>query len=152
MKRFALYAVLSGMVLLCLAPVSYGAASGGSMTRQTVLIQSAKDPDPAVRQVAARSLGESKAPSAVAVLSGMFELIRWLGLYNNLMGLILSYMIFTLPFTVWVLTTFMRELPKELEEAATLAISQAVRRIFKQHGTSLTPPQAQEVAACLFGD
>ena len=29
-------------------------------------------------------------------------------------------MIFTLPFTVWVLTTFMRELPKELEEAAIL--------------------------------
>jgi trehalose/maltose transport system permease protein len=54
----------------------------------------------------------------VAVLSGMFELIRALGLYNNLLGLILSYLIFTLPFTVWVLTTFMRELPKELEEAA----------------------------------
>ena len=54
----------------------------------------------------------------VAVLSGMFELIRTLGLYNNLLGLILSYLIFTLPFTVWVLTTFMRELPKELEEAA----------------------------------
>jgi trehalose/maltose transport system permease protein len=56
----------------------------------------------------------------VAVLSGMFELIRWLGLYNNMLGLILSYMIFTLPFTVWVLTTFMRELPKELEEAAVV--------------------------------
>lgn len=54
----------------------------------------------------------------VAVLSGLFELIRWLGLYNSLTGLILSYLIFTLPFTVWVLTTFMRELPKELEEAA----------------------------------
>jgi trehalose/maltose transport system permease protein len=54
----------------------------------------------------------------VAVLSGMFELIRWLGLYNNLLGLTLSYMIFTLPFTVWVLTTFVREMPKELEEAA----------------------------------
>ena len=54
----------------------------------------------------------------IAVLSGMFELVRWLGLYNNLLALILSYMIFTLPFTVWVLTTFMRELPKELEEAA----------------------------------
>ncbi|MGD8430596.1 MAG: carbohydrate ABC transporter permease [Ectothiorhodospiraceae bacterium] len=54
----------------------------------------------------------------VAVLSGMFELIRALGLYNNLAGLSLSYMIFTLPFTVWVLTTFMRDLPKELEEAA----------------------------------
>ncbi|WP_137181145.1 carbohydrate ABC transporter permease [Roseomonas sp. AR75] len=54
----------------------------------------------------------------VAVLSGMFELIRFLGLYNNLLGLTLSYLIFTLPFTVWVLTTFMRELPQELEEAA----------------------------------
>ncbi|CAB3792838.1 carbohydrate ABC transporter permease [Pararobbsia alpina] len=56
----------------------------------------------------------------VAVLSGMFELIRLLGLYNNLAGLSLSYMIFTLPFTVWVLTTFMRDLPKELEEAALM--------------------------------
>jgi trehalose/maltose transport system permease protein len=54
----------------------------------------------------------------VAVLSGMFELVRWLGLYNNLLSLTLSYLVFTLPFTVWVLTTFMRELPKELEEAA----------------------------------
>jgi trehalose/maltose transport system permease protein len=62
-------------------------------------------------------LGVSMFPQ-IAVLSGMFELIRVLGLYNNLAALTLSYMIFTLPFTVWVLTTFMRELPKELEEAA----------------------------------
>ncbi|NHO68400.1 carbohydrate ABC transporter permease [Aestuariicella hydrocarbonica] len=62
-------------------------------------------------------LGVSMFPQ-VAVLSGMFELINSLGLYNNLLALSLSYMIFTLPFTVWVLTTFMRELPKELEEAA----------------------------------
>ncbi|ACJ01074.1 carbohydrate ABC transporter permease [Rhodospirillum centenum] len=54
----------------------------------------------------------------VAVLSGLFELVRILGLYNSLTSLILSYLIFTLPFTVWVLATFMRELPKELEEAA----------------------------------
>ena len=54
----------------------------------------------------------------VAVLSGMFELIRALGLYNTLPGLILANLMLTLPFTVWVLTTFMRELPRELEEAA----------------------------------
>lgn len=64
-------------------------------------------------------LGVSMFPQ-VAVLSGMFELINSLGLYNNLLALSLSYMIFTLPFTVWVLTTFMRELPKELEEAAVV--------------------------------
>lgn len=69
----------------------------------------------------------------VAVLSGMFELIRGLGIYNTLWGLILSNLILTLPFTVWVLTTFMRELPKELEEAAFVDGASpwiVVRRIF----------------------
>lgn len=56
----------------------------------------------------------------VAVLAGMFELIRAIGLYNKSLGLVLPYMIFTLPFTVWVLTTFMKQLPKELEEAAIM--------------------------------
>jgi trehalose/maltose transport system permease protein len=64
-------------------------------------------------------LGVSMFPQ-VAVLSGLFELIRAFGLYNNLLGLTFSYLIFTLPFTVWVLTTFMRELPVELEEAAVM--------------------------------
>jgi trehalose/maltose transport system permease protein len=54
------------------------------------------------------------------VLAGMFELIRALGLYNRALGLVLPYLIFTLPFTVWVLTTFMKQLPKELEEAAIM--------------------------------
>ena len=39
-------------------------------------------------------------------------------LYNTLAALILTYLIFTLPFTVWVLTSFMRGLPGDLEEAA----------------------------------
>ena len=69
----------------------------------------------------------------VAVLSGLFELIRALGLYNNLLGLILANLILTLPFTVWVLTTFMRELPREIEEAALVDGASPwmiVRRIF----------------------
>jgi ABC-type glycerol-3-phosphate transport system permease component len=36
------------------------------------------------------------------------------------LALTLSYLIFTLPFTTWVLTTFMRELPRDLEEAAII--------------------------------
>jgi trehalose/maltose transport system permease protein len=62
-------------------------------------------------------LGVSMFPQ-VAVLSGMFELMRLLGLYNSLPGLVLADLMLTLPFTVWVLTTFMKQLPKELEEAA----------------------------------
>ena len=62
-------------------------------------------------------LGVSMFPQ-IAVLTGMFELINRLGLYDRPLGLSLSYLIFTLPFTVWVLTAFMRELPVELEDAA----------------------------------
>lgn len=62
-------------------------------------------------------LGVSMFPQ-IAVLSGLFELITALGLYNRWPGLVLAYLIFTLPFTIWVLTMFMRELPREIEEAA----------------------------------
>lgn len=69
----------------------------------------------------------------IAVLSGLFELIRFLGLFNSLWSLIFSYMIFTLPFTVWVLTTFMRNLPIEIEEAAIMDGASSltiIRRVF----------------------
>jgi trehalose/maltose transport system permease protein len=74
-------------------------------------------------------LGVSMFPQ-VAVLSGMFELIQALGLYNRALGLVVPYTIFTLPFTVWILTTFMRQLPKELEEAAIMDGCGPLRIIF----------------------
>lgn len=67
----------------------------------------------------------------VAVLSGMFEIIAWLNLFNSLWSLILSYMIFTIPFTVWILTTFMREFPAELEKAALIDGASTLQIIFK---------------------
>jgi trehalose/maltose transport system permease protein len=67
----------------------------------------------------------------VAVLSGMFELMQALGLYNRALGLVVPYTIFTLPFTVWVLTTFMRGLPIELEEAAIMDGCGPLRIIFQ---------------------
>jgi trehalose/maltose transport system permease protein len=54
----------------------------------------------------------------IAVLAGLFEIVRFFGIFNTPFALIFAYMIFTLPFTVWVLTTFMRDLPIEIEEAA----------------------------------
>jgi trehalose/maltose transport system permease protein len=54
----------------------------------------------------------------IAILGALYTMMRDFQLYDRLGSLILSYMIFTLPFTVWVLTSFMRALPGELEEAA----------------------------------
>lgn len=56
----------------------------------------------------------------VAVLSGMFELVRAAGLYDHLGALLFADLLLTLPFTVWVLVTFMKQLPRELEEAAIM--------------------------------
>lgn len=75
----------------------------------------------------------------VAVLSGMFELMQWLGLYNRAIGLVVPYTIFTLPFTVWILTTFMRGLPKELEEAAIMDGCGPLRIIFEVFMPLLAP-------------
>ena len=75
-------------------------------------------------------LGVSMFPQ-VAVLSGLFEVIRAFNLYNDPLSLVFSYTIFTLPFTVWILTTFMRQLPKELEEAAIVDGASPVVTLFK---------------------
>lgn len=69
----------------------------------------------------------------VAVLAGMFELIRALGLYDRLGSLLIADLMLTLPFTTWVLVTFMRQLPKELEEAALLdgiGVPTLIARVF----------------------
>jgi trehalose/maltose transport system permease protein len=54
----------------------------------------------------------------IAILGALYEMITRLNLYDTLGALIFSYLIFTLPFTIWVLTSFMRTLPGDLEEAA----------------------------------
>ncbi|MBN8636070.1 MAG: carbohydrate ABC transporter permease [Anaerolineae bacterium] len=54
----------------------------------------------------------------ISILSGLFTIITDVGLYGSPLSLILAYPIFTLPFTVWVLTSFFKGLPDEIEQAA----------------------------------
>lgn len=56
----------------------------------------------------------------IAVLAGMFELVRAFGLFDSLGALVFSYLTLTLPFAAWVLATFACGIPRELEEAAAL--------------------------------
>ena len=53
----------------------------------------------------------------IAVLAGLYAVITVLNL-PAIASMILSYMIFTLPFTVWVLTAFFKGLPDSLLQAA----------------------------------
>jgi len=55
---------------------------------------------------------------AIAILGSLFTMVRSLGIYNTPYALILTYMTFTLPFTIWVLSNFFKSLPLDLEQAA----------------------------------
>ncbi|HEU5040345.1 MAG TPA: carbohydrate ABC transporter permease [Gemmatimonadales bacterium] len=54
----------------------------------------------------------------ISVVSPLYLLLRSLRLINTYPGLILPYLTFAMPLTVWLLVGFFRQLPAELEEAA----------------------------------
>ncbi|MBC2868103.1 carbohydrate ABC transporter permease [Streptomyces mexicanus] len=54
----------------------------------------------------------------VAMIIPVFLLLNDLGQYDKLTGLIVTYLTFILPFTVWTLRGFIVNIPRELEEAA----------------------------------
>ena len=53
----------------------------------------------------------------VAVLTGLYAVVRNIGI-SAIPSMILSYMLFTLPFTVWILTSFFQALPTDLLQSA----------------------------------
>lgn len=54
----------------------------------------------------------------ISIVSPLFLLLRWLRLINTFPGLILPYLTFAMPLTVWLLAGYFRQIPVELEEAA----------------------------------
>lgn len=56
----------------------------------------------------------------VSLVSPLFEIERTLGLFDTWPGLILPYITFSLPLAIYTLSAFFREIPWQLEEAATM--------------------------------
>jgi multiple sugar transport system permease protein len=54
----------------------------------------------------------------ISLVPPLFDMWRSLGLYDTWIGLIIPYMSFTLPLSIWTLSAFFREIPWELEQAA----------------------------------
>jgi len=66
-----------------------------------------------------------------AIIVPLFITLRVLGLVNTYWGLILVYMIITLPLSVWMLTSYMKAIPVELEEAAIIDGSNRLGVLFR---------------------
>jgi multiple sugar transport system permease protein len=57
---------------------------------------------------------------AVSLVGPLFNIWRSVGLYDTWLGLIIPYMSFTLPLSLWTLSAFFREIPWEMEQAAQI--------------------------------
>jgi multiple sugar transport system permease protein len=57
---------------------------------------------------------------AISVVGGLFDAWRRIGLYDTWPGLILPYLSFSLPLSIYILSAFFREIPWDLEKAAQM--------------------------------
>ena len=55
---------------------------------------------------------------AIAIAAPLFSIWREIGLYDTLLGLIIPKLTFALPLAIYTLTSFFKEIPRELEESA----------------------------------
>lgn len=62
----------------------------------------------------------AKMLPTVVVCIPVFLVFSRIGLVDNQFGLMLSYMVFNLPFVIWMMKGFLEGIPKELEEAARI--------------------------------
>jgi len=74
-----------------------------------------------------------------------FVLMSKIGLNDTLSGLVVSYTTFSLPFSVWFLTAYMRGIPRELDEAALVDGCTRVSALYRV----ILPVMAPGVAATM---
>jgi ABC-type glycerol-3-phosphate transport system permease component len=90
----------------------------------------ARLPVPGRRTLLAGLLAVSMFPQ-IAIVSPLYLMLRALHLINSFPGLILPYVSFAMPLTVWLLVGFFRQIPAELEEAARVDGASRVRILFE---------------------
>jgi multiple sugar transport system permease protein len=62
-------------------------------------------------------LGSRMVPP-IAIMIALYALVRSLGLLDTVWALILTYATFTIPYSVWILQSYFRTIPRDLEDAA----------------------------------
>ncbi|GAA2328402.1 carbohydrate ABC transporter permease [Streptomyces kunmingensis] len=81
----------------------------------------------------------SQAFPFVLVIIPLFLILRSLHLINALPGLIMVYVVWALPFALWMLVGYVRALPRELEEAAAVDGAGRLRTLVSVTAPLLAP-------------
>ena len=78
----------------------------------------------------------------ILLLFPLYEAVRAVGWVNHPLALVLPYAALNLPLAVWVLTSALRALPVELDDAARLDGLSALRRLWRIHLPLVLPSLA----------
>ncbi len=84
---------------------------------------------------------------AILIMIPLYVLLRSLGLTDSLPGLALVYVVWSLPFVLWMLHGYLKSIPVDLEEAAAIDGATRVQIIFRILLPTLLPALG---AATLF--
>jgi len=67
----------------------------------------------------------------ILVMIPLYVLLRYIGLTDSLVGLTLIYVVWSLPFVLWMMHGYIKSIPIELEEAAVIDGANRSQVIFK---------------------
>ncbi|WP_425264392.1 carbohydrate ABC transporter permease [Streptomyces atriruber] len=81
----------------------------------------------------------SQAFPFVLIIIPLFLILKNLHLINSLVGLIMVYVVWSLPFALWMLVGYVRAVPTELEEAAAVDGASKVRTFVSVVAPLLAP-------------
>jgi multiple sugar transport system permease protein len=62
----------------------------------------------------------SRMVPGIALIVPLYLVVRTYGLLDHLSALVITYLTFTLPFTIWLLKNYFQGIPRSLEEAALI--------------------------------
>ena len=66
----------------------------------------------------------------ILIVVPLFLILRQFHLTDTLPGLVVAYLVFTLPFALWMLQGYVRSIPRDLEEAASVDGAGKMRTLF----------------------
>jgi multiple sugar transport system permease protein len=84
----------------------------------------------------------------VAVILPLWIIFRTLRISNSLVGLVIGFTTFTLPFAVWLMMGFFQEVPRELEEAAYIDGADKLQAFFHVALPLVTPGIVATAVLC----
>ena len=61
----------------------------------------------------------------------MFTIYQTMGIYDTYIGMAIIYQVHVLPFSIWMLRSFLEEIPKEIDDAAIIDGCGPIQAIFK---------------------